>query len=482
MSKTYILSIVFGFILFVMVYYYWNNKTIEKFEGENTDVIDTDDIKTQIPLEITEEEAARLIGGLQTLFATITSSTAPKTVKYSEDVSKIPNNNYLAYYLSSFSDYTNYGSNQANYVPDTQKWYNHISDSQPFTLTTNDSLPISIKPPNGLQTKNVRLEGPPSHSLINNNFELTQFTFSFFVNIPKITFTNGNIIELFRVGVEAPNYYLQITMEQDATIIDNVKLVIILGKQTDRYSVSIPKTTMESNGSNVLISIAYNKSETPVPKIYFYIGSNSIFSAQINTTDGLPALKLGNSSIYINYSRTLDVKLYAFMYFKNAINADIQKDIISYFARQLSGIDVIIQNINKLAVNQIAEINSILSTQSTSLQNITKELEQCRFIEKGYREEKEKKAVDKWQIKMEGYTAVSNEDIQKCIILRIPNPYQESEKTISTPPISKNNISSGSNVIVTSSNIPFQINTPNNTSAPDTVLSNFKDSIVNYFK
>jgi hypothetical protein len=481
MSKTYLFSVIVGFILFVIVYYYWNRKTVESF----TDISSSDstpDVSgaSSSSLNITMDEAQSLINGLQSIFSSVTSSSPTTTIRYSEDVNRIPNKENLVYYLSSFSDFTSYSSSQPNYVMDTQKWHNHIKNITPFTIVSSSgSLPSSIKPPIGLQIKQITLQGPSADSLDNTDYELSSFTFSFYTNILSLTLTPDEFIELLNVSMEAPNY-LKVSVIQDPTISLNVQMVIILGTDSNRYIISIPKSTLISNGSNVLISISYNKTETPVPKIYIYIGTVAPFSASVSSP---PTLKLGNTDIIINRYRTWDAKLFAFMYFKNAITTTIQNNLVEYFSRQIAGLDVIVQSINSLAANQIQQINNILSGQSTSIQNITAELEQCRIIEKQYRDKEEKKEAEKWLIKMDGYTAVSNDDIQKCLILRIPNPYTTSTGNVgSGASTSTGNVGTGTSTSTGNVGTGFQINTPINLPNPDTVLTDFGNSIVNYFK
>lgn len=485
MSKTYLFSVIVGFILFVIVYYYWNRKTVESFTDTANDSQSTPETSSSpsSSLNITMEEAQNLINGLQSIFSTVTSSEGQQssTIRYSEDVNRIPNKENLVYYLSSFSDFTSYSSNQPNYVMETQKWHNHMTNTTPFTMISNTgSLPSSIKPPAGLLITPITLRGPSADSLVNTDYELTSFTFSFYAKINSLTLQENTEIELLNVSMEAPNY-LKVSIIQDPTVSVNIQMIITLGIATNRYIIPIPKSTLISNGSNVLISISYNKAETPKPKVYVYIGTVTPVSAEISSP---PILKLGNTAIIINRYKTWDAKLFAFMYFKNAITTTIQNNLVEYFSRQVAGLDVIVQNINSLAANQIEQINNILSGQSTSLQNITAELEQCRIIEKQYRDKEEKKEAEKWLIKMDGYTAVSNDDIQKCLILRIPNPYEStSSGNVGTgASTSSGNVGTGASSSSGNVGTGFQINNPLNLPNPDTVLTDFGNSIVNYFK
>lgn len=482
MSKTYLFSVIIGFILFVFVYYYWNRLTIESFADTTTPQTSTTETgATASTLNITMDEAQNLINGLQSIFSSVTSSSEKPstTVRYSEDISRIPNKENLVYYLSSFSDFTSYSSNQPNYVMETQKWHNHITSTTPFTIiSSSGTLPSSIKPPSGLQLKPITLQGPSSDSLNNTDYELTSFTFSFYANMPSLTLANNESIELLNVSMEAPNY-LKVSIVQDPTISANVQMIIVLGIESNRYIISIPKSTLISNGSNVLISISYDKSETPSPKLNIYIGTVTPFSAVVTTP---PVLKLGNTAIIINRFRTWDAKLFAFMYFKNAITTTIQNSLAEYFSRQVAGLDVIVQNINSLAANQIQQINNMLSGQSTSIQNITAELEQCRIIEKQYRDKEEKKEAEKWLIKMDGYKAVSDADVKKCLLLRIPNLYESSGNVGTGATTSTGNVGTGAKTSTGNVGTGFQINNPINLPNPNTVLTDFSNSITNYFK
>ena len=428
MSRKYLLSLFIGFLAFTIGYVYYTKFYVEGFVGE-TNSNDIPAANGGAAEETTNDAAANLINSLKALLSGVINQSDTNTFTYVETNSKIPNYENLMFYLSSFSDFTSYDTKQKAYQAESNKWYNHISNTDPFNIISSTALPVSIRPPNGLPLLNKQLVGPPSDQLNIKNFTMDSFTMSFLVKNNDFVFENSNPIELFKVFVESPNY-IKILLEPHATDTTKVNLVTIFGSIEDRYVIPIAKLALKAGGNKVLMTITYNKDEKPSPKLYVFIGESQ-FSSSVITTP--PVFILGNSKIEINSTQKWDAILYSFMYFKNTINLEMHKKLTEYFDLQMSGISSMVDQLKQLSDNQVNEINKLIESQSLTISDISSQLEKCKIIESKYAKEKEDKDVQKWMVNMEGYKTVSSDDLQKCTLLKVNNVFAaEEKKTTST--------------------------------------------------
>lgn len=430
MSKKYGWSILIGFLTFVLIYLYYKRFYIEGFTGETTESVTPVEGET-----VDATSATKLIDSLKSLLTGVIQQNENNTFTYIEDKNKIPNINHLIFYLSCYSDFTSYDEKQNGYVASTNKWYNHLTKIDPFNIISSSILPVSIRPPSGLPMLNKRIIGPRSDQLNTNNYTLNAFTVSFFVKNEDFVFEDNNPIELFKIYVESPNY-IKMFIEPNELDSTKVNLVTIFGTLTDRYVIPIAKLALKASGNPVLMTFTYDSTEKPNPKLYVYIGESQFSSSAITTP---PAFVLGNSNIEINNNQTWNTALYAFMYFKNSITLDIQKQLIDYFNLQASGISSMVEQLKQLSEKQVEEINQLISSQSLTIDQVRKDLEQCKVANSKYETDKQNKELEKWMVQMDGYKTVSQDDLQKCTLLKVNNPYvsgstsnlpvPESEKT-----------------------------------------------------
>lgn len=484
MSRKYLLSLLIGFLAFSIGYIYYTKFYVEGFVGtpQNNEapIINSEGEKT------TSDTAVNLVTSLKSLLSGVINQSDKNTFTYIEQNSKIPNYENLMFYLSSFSDFTSYDVKQKAYQAESNKWYNHISNTDPFNIISSTALPVSIRPPNGLPLLNKQLVGPPSDQLNISNLSMDSFTMSFLVKNNDFVFEGLNPIELFKVFVESPNY-IKILLEPHATDATKVNLVTIFGSIEDRYVIPIAKLALKAGGNKVLMTVTYNKNEKPAPKLYVFIGEAQFSSSAITTP---PVFILGNSRIEINSTQKWDAVLYSFMYFKNTINLETHKKLIDYFELQTSGISSMVEQLKQLSDNQINEINKLIESQSLTISDISSQLEKCKIIESKYAKDKEDKDVQKWMVNMDGYKVVSSDDLQKCTLLKVNNIFSSVDKGEPTT-TDQDGLTSDSETVKTEEEEKFMVKKPEylkgvNVINPilDKVESNsknLKNKIDNYF-
>lgn len=465
MNKTYLFSVIIGFILFTMVYYY-NKQLVEKFEITDSTA---DTANSNNSTETTETTETNTEDTGNNVILSDGSSI------YIEKLTSIPNNKNLKYYLTTFSDAPHYNKEAINYDSSTQKWYNFINDSVPFTLVANDGgIPGDVKSPNGLELKNIKLSGPPSDYL-NSTTEgiiFKSFTFSFYVKFNDIVFGTNNRFDILNIFLEWPNR-LNISMEKIENDSDNINILITVGETN--YRIPIAKTTFLT-GSNVLMSISLNQNDN---KLTVYIGDIE-YVAELSNGNA-KELKLGNSNVVINKDYMWDIKMLSFMYFSNGITLDTHKQLLEYLSKQNSGLDEQLEKIEKITTEAIKQYKNKVVDFEKKISMMTGELSKCSALALEKEEAEKQLYKDKWRVKMNEYKDVSDEDIQKCSILKVNNPY--------TKAVTDTNNTSNSTTSTTSNSSTEQKNNgkvidPNSEGAskPENVLTQFKDSIVNYFK
>jgi hypothetical protein len=184
-----------------------------------------------------------------------------------------------------------------------------------------------------------------------------------------------------------------------------------------------------------------------------------------------------------------DVKMFAFMYFSNGITLDTHKQLLEYLSKQNSGLDEQLQKLEKVTTEAITQYKNKVVDFENKMSKIVNELSKCSALALEKEEEEKKLYKDKWRIKFAEYKDVSDEDIQKCSILKVNNPYTSKDTTTTTEAEQSTNVANTTNAVNTTDsettvNNNGKIVDPNKegTPKPENVLTQFKDSIVNYFK
>jgi len=356
----------------------------------------------------------------------LTSLQNPQSFEYIEDKKAIPNHENLKIYLTSYSDKTGYAAKDTVYYPEIQKWNNFIAGNEAFLIVSTTTLPTSIKYPLGLDLKNRTLNGVRSDMINQADYILGSFSASFYLKFKDLTFEDGESkpIELLDIYVETPNY-VKVQFEAIPGDADNLNIILHVGGPQNRYDIRISKDTLKSNGNLVLFTVVYDASSKPKPTLVCYLGETQYEKI----IDPAPQIYLGNSRMRINGSGNLDASLHAFMFFKSALTAEHQKSLKEYLEKQQSGVNNILRMVGQLTDGQLAQIKSLLSDQTLSLEELRKQLQTCQTSQK---ETVKVPEAFKYKIQMDGWSSITPEDLQSCSVLNIKKRTGTARTTVGT--------------------------------------------------
>ena len=360
----------------------------------------------------------------------------PANFKYIEAKEDIPAKEKLLLYYSTFSDKTLY--EQDTYLTQSSHWNNHLVAEQKAFLLTTTSLPVSIKPPNGLPLKSVKMNVVASDKLnpgSSTNPPLESFTASFYCRFNSLQFEGTNPIEVFNIFLESPNYArLEIRPIKDDTT--NVELVLQLGNKDNVYTVKKPKDALLASGNYVLLSFVYNATPITIEagqtssKVLLYIGNNESDNYNAVVTPK-PALFLGNSDMVINRTTNLDANLQAFAYFTDPLSFTTHQELLAYFNNQQSGVSSLLNALKAMTKKQLEAVQTYVKDQTVTVEDLQKQLEEC----KAATPEEEKKF--KYNIKLkDDMKPVSEADLESCSILGVKKRSTTKEElpVVSQPP------------------------------------------------
>ena len=299
--------------------------------------------------------------------------------EYIEKLETIPGYKDLLIYLSTFSDKTYYDHTTPNYVAQSQRFHNFLDENQSFFLLTNNALPSSIRPPNGLPLKGTRINGIRSDLINQQDYLLGSFSVSFYLKVNNVVFPNGKEIELLDIFVESP-YFVRISFSPGENK-DMVNITMNIGANV--FIIPMPITTLQSGANRILFTMTYDDSQVereedeeatqPISVISFYIGDEKY----ANKIVPRPEIVLGNSPIRINKSGNMDATFHAFMFFKSAITFETHKALRFYFDEQFTGINNVIRMVNAMQQEQEKIIKSYVSEQTNVVARLKKQLETC---------------------------------------------------------------------------------------------------------
>ena len=314
------------------------------------------------------------INELTAILNSVGSTDAPPS-PYIEPLSEIPENKNLVLYASTFSDKTNYNTTADVYVPAANKWNNFINDQQAFFISTSKPIPSTIKSPEGLPMKDVRLNGVQSDEINKIDYSLGSFTVTMFVRFTNLTFDNG-VIELFNASLESPNY-VRLTLEQNPTNALECFLYSQVGDSSVacKSGCTIPIATLTSSSAPTAISMVYTKVSATSGVRQIYI--NNLESHTTTEYTFANPLVLGNSQIIINKNANLDGTLFSFMFYGTNLSLSQHTDIISYFERQKSALPNIISQVKNMTAEKLAALTKLLADQSSTQDSIQTKLDKC---------------------------------------------------------------------------------------------------------
>lgn len=370
-----------------------------------------------------------------------TPSGGNATQTYVEDITKLPKAAAVKFYLTSFSDLPNYAGVMKVYSGAETKWHNFIRDATDFTMI-GTGIPGSIRQMAegedtfssvGLPLKTIKLVGPSSTLACGASESaaastlLSSFSVMFYGRFNALTFSPTDKTKvLFQMFAENPNHIKWSITEKDSA---NCYIELVLGNVNTTYRWVVPKTTLLSNGNPTLYSMVYSVGE--VKRTFtIYVGTNKYTAS---STDMTP-IRLGYTPMEINSTTNTDMILQSFVYMNNVLtDADIP--IWSeYFVNQSGGLARTLKFLKDTYASEITTLNTQLSNQTNSVDDLQKALEECKAkLPVALLEDKKAK----WKIQLDGNLAnVSTEEAKKCSILSAPSPWKtEADKKAGvTPP------------------------------------------------
>ena len=343
----------------------------------------------------------------------------------------IPQQNSIQIYINSFNIESIVSPN-TTYNCNTNYWCDSINKNIKFFLN-GDNIPLAITQ-YGFPTKNIRMQGPRSDSLVSatNNFVLGSFTVSFYMLINTLNFDTDAPISLFQMYAETPNSISLYMLE--STNPNNIVIEAIIGDSSVNYSWEIPLTTFMANGSITIYSLVVNINYNDIQHstISLYIGNMSPLTQNFTTRIPTTPIILGNTQLMINYNRQLDANILAFMYHSVALTSNDINTLYNYFQQQFIGIKDILANQQKAddAQNALQSQLDNVTTQLNSLKN--QPIPQC--IQSPAISPSQN--IKHWQIKTDGSLSTANAKNLQCNPLDIPNLYNGHGPSIA--PINKN--------------------------------------------
>lgn len=211
----------------------------------------------------------------------------------------------------------------------------------------------------GLVMSGSTLEGPSSDSFtVNPDYSLGSFAVAFYGKINTLTTLPVTVYTMYaEARLNVPNV-IQISIVENTAAPANVFVRFRVG--TENVNWSIPKSTI-ATGQNNLYTFVYDNTTPATPTYTFYIGTATPYTytpapstsstppasstGATSTTPTAtppppppPPIILGNTNAKVNESSTLDMNLYAFVYYNSVLAAADQADLLAYFTQEANGI------------------------------------------------------------------------------------------------------------------------------------------------
>ncbi len=323
----------------------------------------------------------------------------------------------------------------------TNYWCDYNNPSYRFYM--KGDAPLSIKSDKGLNIKDISLIGPSSENFIltpncqdkfnRRTTELSSFTAMWFMNFSSIKFDKNPTIIWFRAYAETPAK-IKLELIDNSTTIVTVKVTI----GTKEVSWDISKSTLMANSVNTLYTLMYNKDTNNVS---FVIGKNHYTKTIERNSE---KIILGISPVEFNTgSESLDANLLAFLVYNRIINTIDIDNISEYFTNQANGMFAL-ELARQRALSDANALKDQLSKlekdKLDNLEKLKKQLEQCQL-------NSTPKPVDPkcpsnssstsgktdqitfptaWRIGYNGGTALSSDDLEKCVVFKVTNPTKPS--------------------------------------------------------
>ena len=359
--------------------------------------------------------------------STPTGGTPADPPAATETLLTIPENATLRYYITSFSEKTNYtvtpvGGGAA--VPDTvysqNGWNDFITKDKPMHIYKVDPtavIPTSVRPTDksdiGMSIANLKLLGPSSAYFgtpVNgtSQVELSSFTMAFYGVWETLYYSTNPTTKVF-ISLRAEIVNNANNVEISVSKLDNERVTLVIRLGSSSNSFIVDRNVFLSNGNATLYSLVYKKGDSTVSdQVTFNIG-NTKFEKVIN---GTMQTLLGLSEIAINPNGNVDFKLIAFAFYTSALDSTKLTALKNYYDLKMSGIDIVVDTLQAEAdelAKRLADANDLLDAAKNDLKS-------CEDNENA---KPDQTPVKHWQISFEGADSVTDDDLKQCTPLKI---------------------------------------------------------------
>jgi hypothetical protein len=240
-------------------------------------------------------------------------------------------------------------------------------------IPSDNSKSFSINVPSGsvnihggLAMRSTTLIGPSSDMFtFNTDYSLSPFTVAFFGRLnnldaltsPTTRFVlwsmwaearpnNPNIVEIAIEGVSSASTGAA-GMSNSAPSADAISTNVVLRMTVgvDSMMFPIPRSTLLT-GENALYTFTYDNSAAN-PAFNFYINKATPMAQPYTAPSPSTKIYLGNTNMSVNSIITgisLDMNLYAFIYYGSVLSAADQSNLTDYFMQEVNGISVLLKS------------------------------------------------------------------------------------------------------------------------------------------
>lgn len=376
----------------------------------------------------------------------------------------------LMVYLTSFSDKVRDAS-RGVYSPADAKWYNFMDSSMNFQLNSANGVPPSIQP-DGMALKNMTLVGPSSaifrDTASSVPYELPSFSVAWYAQGLQIGASEGNMpAMLWQMFGQSPSYmevYIEGTAPPsapaapaapsapaapaaamavaegftDAGVETYIDIKARIGDKVYKLNTApVAASSLAAGGNPTLYAFVYKKCTNAGcsdGELTFYVG-NTAYRTVMSPAPTIPII-LANHNVKINSFGNIDVRLFAFCYFKTILSATDITKLGEYFLAEKNNYN---RTMLALQAAQAAAATAAAGAAdaSASASQLEDELAQCRAAADDLRAKLEAggaAAAKPWQIDAGGAAGVSTADMQMCSALEVRAMAARQQQGAAAPP------------------------------------------------
>ena len=392
----------------------------------------------------------------------VATNSGSTVVAEDELVKDLPKKSKLSLYLSSFSE-------PATYQCETNYWCDAINPRTKFFMLSDRNMPLTLTPSIGLPLPGVLLKGPPAYSLSPAPYTLGSFTLAFYAKINSLTALDedGKII-LWDVPAESPHrvqLFIRPSLSGDPT---KAVISVTFGSECTLSTTTMAwefdrSTLINTVNTPTLFALVFDKENK---KMQFYAGVNTTPEnpKEIVFTEPPVDITLGMSEITINKNKNWDANLVAFTYYSTVLTGDDLRIVDKYLMQHSSGYTTVVRAKETLE-SEVQELMKKLTTGEDTIKQLLDKLnassEKCASDATAETLAK----IRHWQIKMDGKSVISEEDIKKCSVLNV-NAFGAKKETSQTETSQQSPSSSSARY-----KIPYPPNVSSQTAAKDIQVS-----------